>query len=300
MPLVSVIMPVFNRREVAPRAIRSVLGQSGVDFELIVVDDASDRPAEEVYEEVREAGHSVLYQSHNCGPGAARNLGASRARGDWLAFLDSDDYWLESKLATHLESLRRSGLSIGQTEEIWYREGERVNPPKAHKISGGDLFRRSLRAVCVSSSSVVLKRSLFESHGGFDESFFVCEDYDLWLRVAAVHPFDFCPEPLVVKHGGHEDQLSRALPAMDRFRIVSLLKGLNQEGAWQTPERVEAIRSELHRKLRILSKGSAKRGLDRVVSLCAEVVAAVGRDDVAGALELARELLLMWPARTGS
>jgi len=293
-------MPVFNRREVAPRAIRSVLGQSGVDFELIVVDDASDRPAEEVYEEVREAGHSVLYQSHNCGPGAARNLGASRARGDWLAFLDSDDYWLESKLATHLESLRRSGLSIGQTEEIWYREGERVNPPKAHKISGGDLFRRSLRAVCVSSSSVVLKRSLFESHGGFDESFFVCEDYDLWLRVAAVHPFDFCPEPLVVKHGGHEDQLSRALPAMDRFRIVSLLKGLNQEGAWQTPERVEAIRSELHRKLRILSKGSAKRGLDRVVSLCAEVVAAVGRDDVAGALELARELLLMWPARTGS
>ena len=293
-------MPVFNRREVAPRAIRSVLGQSGVDFELIVVDDASDRPAEEVYEEVREAGHSVLYQSHNCGPGAARNLGASRARGDWLAFLDSDDYWLESKLATHLESLRRSGLSIGQTEEIWYREGERVNPPKAHKISGGDLFRRSLRAVCVSSSSVVLKLSLFESHGGFDESFFVCEDYDLWLRVAAVHPFDFCPEPLVVKHGGHEDQLSRALPAMDRFRIVSLLKGLNQEGAWQTPERVEAIRSELHRKLRILSKGSAKRGLDRVVSLCAEVVAAVGRDDVAGALELARELLLMWPARTGS
>jgi glycosyltransferase involved in cell wall biosynthesis len=293
-PLISVVMPVFNRKEVAPRAIRSVLQQEGVQFELVVVDDASDDPAESAYEEVRKAGHTVLYQANNGGPGAARNSGVKLTAGEWLIFLDSDDYWLPAKLQTHLKSLQESGLSIGQTEEIWYRDGQKVNPPKAHRISGGDLFLRSLRAVCVSSSTVMLKRSLFDSFQGFDERFFVCEDYDLWLRIAASEEFDYCPAPLVVKHGGHEDQLSRALPAMDRFRIGAIVKGLKNGTFLAKKGHMELAQRELVRKLRILSKGSAKRGMDRVVELCAAIERQTQDQDYAKAFESCWELIASW------
>lgn len=296
-PQVSVVMPIFNRSEAAARAVRSVLGQEGVDFELIVVDDASTEPADALYQQVEAAGHRVLRLTKNGGPGRARNHGCTVARGEWLAFLDSDDHWLPGKLSHHLASLQASGLSIGQTDEIWYRDGERVNPPKAHRISGGDLFRRSLRAVCVSSSTVMLERELFERMGGFDESFFVCEDYDLWLRVAATESFDYCPELLVVKYGGHDDQLSRALPAMDRYRILAIVKGLSSEFSSLPEEKQEWARFELERKLRILSKGSAKRGMTRVVELCEEIKTTALEGDWKRTLALARELVGEWSVR---
>ena len=299
-PVVSVVMPLFDRRKTAARAIRSVLNQEDVDFEFIVVDDASPYPAIELFDEVHRGGHQVLRLSENRGPGAARNEGCRLAKGKWLAFLDSDDYWSPKKLHDHLVSLEESGLSIGQTSEIWYRNGEQVNPPKAHRISGGDLFRRSLRAVCVSSSSVVLKRSLFQAYGGFDENFFVCEDYDLWLRISASEEFDFCPAPLVTKFGGHSDQLSKALPAMDRFRILSILKLLN-DGALQSQaiwaQQCELTLFELSRKLRILSKGSAKRGMSEVVNLCSKIAINVDDRDFAEALTLSRALVDKWPVR---
>jgi glycosyltransferase involved in cell wall biosynthesis len=287
-------MPVYNRQIKFERAVRSVLEQTDVDFELLVVDDASPGPAESVYREVEEAGHRVIRLTENIGPGQARNVGAKEASGEWLVFLDSDDHWLSTTLSRHLESLRSSGLRIGQTDEIWYRDGSLVNPPKAHRIQGGDLYRRSLRAVCVSSSTVVLRRELFWEYGGFDPEFFVCEDYDLWLRVAAREEFNFFGEQLVVKYGGHSDQLSKALPAMDRFRILAILKGL-ESGAFRGRE--EAALRELERKLRILSKGSAKRGRDRAVELCSAIGAASTDGDLESALGASRELLGEWPVR---
>ncbi len=291
MSLISVIIPNRNRPVRARRAVESVLEQEGVEFELLVVDDKSDQVPTHLYEEIEEKGHQVLRRTTRLGPGAARNQGVKSSRGEWLAFLDSDDHWLPGKLAHQLAGLQRSGLEIGQVEEIWYRDGQRVNPPKAHKISGGDLWKRSLRSVCVSSSSVMLSRSLWEQAGGFDEELFVCEDYELWLRVAARAEFDFCPEPLVVKFGGHQDQLSKALPAMDRFRILGLVKNL-AAGNFNKPEMAQA---ELSRKLRILSKGSAKRGMDRVVELCQQIEDS--RGDWNLCLELGRKLMTQWDTR---
>ncbi len=293
-PEVSVIIPAYNRAERLERAVRSVLEQRGVRFELLVVDDASEQPADSLYRELEGLGHRVIRQGQNSGPGPARNVGARVARGEWLAFLDSDDHWLPGKLETHLSSLRSSGLRIGQAEEIWYRDGERVNPPKPHRIQGGDLFARSLKAVCVSSSTVMLKRELFLEHGGFDEELFVCEDYALWLNIAAQEEFEFCQEPLVVKYGGHDDQLSKALPAMDRFRILGLLKGL-QSGAFGA--RASAAVKEVSRKLRILAKGSGKRGRVEAVDLCQEIVAAVEESRFDSAVNLSRRLLTLWPIR---
>lgn len=296
IPDVSVVMPIFNRAEVAERAVRSVLDQEGVSFELIVVDDCSDKPHARLYQEVTERGHTVLVQSRNQGPGAARNRGAKLARAPWTAFLDSDDHWLPDKLQHHLESLSKSGLRIGQTDEIWYRNGERVNPPKAHKITGGDLFRRSLRAVCVSSSTVMLRTDLFHEFGGFDESLFVCEDYDLWLKVAAKERFDYCLQPLVVKYGGHDDQLSRALPAMDRFRILSIL-GLLKTDLLESEEHRHLAEREVQRKLRILAKGSAKRGKVRVVKLCQAISQLATKGAWEEALVRSETLLSQWAVR---
>ncbi len=295
---VSVIVPVFNRSQPLERAVDSVLSQEGVSFELIVVDDASTEPATSVFQKVETAGQRVLRLPRNLGPGGARNRGVAESRGEWLAFLDSDDHWLPGKLARHLEHLRSADLSIGQSEEIWFRSGCRVNPPKPHRISGGDLFRRSLRAVCVSSSTVMLRRSLFEWSGGFDERMFVCEDYDLWLRISARETFEFFPEPLVVKYGGDPDQLSRALPAMDRYRIFSVLKGLTR-GCFVAPGQAEAATVELSRKLRILSKGSAKRGVTRAVDLCFEIERAAAQERWSVALRLAEQLIALWPCRPG-
>ena len=179
-PEVSVIIPNYDRHGEMERAVDSVLSQEGVELELLVVDDASGSPPLSLYERLEELGHRVLRGRSRRGPGLCRNRAAEVAQGEYLALLDSDDYWLPGKLSRQLASLRSSGLRIGQVEEIWIRKGVRVNPLKVHRMEAGDLFERSLRAVCVSPSSVLLERSLFLELGGFDEELFVCEDYDLW------------------------------------------------------------------------------------------------------------------------
>lgn len=295
-PEVSVIIPAYNRRSVLGRAVESVLSQQGVAWELIVVDDCSTDPDEALYTRLESLGHTVLRLPANVGPGAARNRGVERSRGEWLAFLDSDDHWLPGKLALHLTHLKASALSIGQTDEIWYRQGVRVVPAKPHRISGGDLLTRSLRAVCVSSSTVVLRRELFIESGGFDESMFVCEDYDLWLRLSAGNRFEHLPEALVVKYGGHHDQLSQALPAMDRYRISSIVKGLCQ-GWLARGDQENAALAELQRKLRILEKGSAKRQRLEEANLCRQLSAATAGGHYRQALELCNRLVALWPTR---
>ena len=295
--MVSVVIPVYNRASVIGRCVDSVLQQRDCDFELILVDDASPEPAEAVYQDVLEKGHTVLRMAENRGPGFCRNRGAEVAGGEWIGFLDSDDHWLPGKLSRHLSDLAQSGMDIGQTSEIWYRGGQRVNPPKPHKISGGDLFKRSLKAVCVSSSTVMLKADLFRRFGGFDEDMFVCEDYDLWLRIAAEKPFQHLDEELVVKYGGHDDQLSSALPAMDRYRILSILKWLNSS---QREDQREMARTELFRKLKILSKGSAKRDRHQAVELCGRITRCAEQDRWSEGLSLAYELNRCWPTRPES
>lgn len=209
-----------------------------------------------------------------------------------MAFLDSDDAWRPGKLDRQLDSLRASGRRVGQTEEIWIRHGVRVNPLQAHRIEGGDLYARSLRAVCISPSSILLERTLFWELGGFDPELYVCEDYDLWLRLAAREHLDVVQEPLVVKYGGHSDQLSRALPSMDRFRLRALVKGLH--GGAFAPREAMACQ-ELHRKAEILSQGAAKRGHQRAVQLCRELRQATDQADWDSALALSAELMALWP-----
>lgn len=254
---VTVIIPTYNRREKLRKALHSVLAQRDVSFELIVVDDgSSDGTAEMIAKEFPSV--TYLYQK-NQGPAAARNRGMERARGEWIAFLDSDDEWMPGKLAAQLEFFsRHPDYKICQTEEIWIRNGRRVNPRKKHQKFGGWIFEKCLPLCIVSPSAVMMHRRLLEEVGLFDESLPACEDYDLWLRIASRLPIGLIERPYVLKYGGHADQRSREFPAMDRFRIASLAKLLGS--GILTQGQAEAARQMLQIKSRIYTAGALKRG----------------------------------------
>jgi glycosyltransferase involved in cell wall biosynthesis len=238
-------------------AVRSVLAQRyPLLFELIVVDDGStDGSAEKLS---AFGGRVRVLRQAQAGVSAARNAGVRAARGRYLAFLDSDDLWLPDKLAIQTAFMdEQPDVQICQTEEIWIRNGVRVNAKIKHRKPAGDIFRRSLDLCLVSPSAVMLTKELFETVGGFDEDLPVCEDYDLWLRIAVRQPFALISQPLTVKRGGHADQLSRSVWGMDRYRVAALRKLLN---SGLTGEKRDLTVETLKRKIAVLSRGAAKRG----------------------------------------
>ena len=257
MALVSVIIPTYNRAAWVAEAVASVLAQTFRDFELLVVDDGSAGGTMEALAPF-SGRLKLLQRRRNRGVSAARNFGIRASQGEWLAFLDSDDLWLPNKLARQVAHFEEHpGLLICQTEEIWVRNGKRVNPPITHRKLSGDIFTKSLERCLVSPSAVMLRRRLLDEVGLFDENLLAAEDYDLWLRVAWRHPVGLVPGPLVVKRGGHDDQLSRQW-GLDRWRIAALRKIL-AEPQLPEPYRRAAARTLLG-KCRIYAQGCEKRG----------------------------------------
>ena len=128
--------------------------------------------------------------------------------------------------------------AISQTDEIWIRNGRRVNPGLRHRKRAGDIFIDSLRTCLISMSAAMMRTDLFRSLGGFDEIMMAAEDYDLWLRILIDHEAGLLDEPLVTRRGGHPDQTSATTPAIDRFRILALTKLL-------ADDRLSAVRGEL-------------------------------------------------------
>lgn len=256
MPRVSAIIPTYNRAGLVQDAVASVLAQTYRDFELLVVDDGSTDGTQEALAPF--AGEiKVLSLPGRRGVSAARNAGIAAARGEWLAFLDSDDLWLPEKLARQLAFMEANPqFLLSQTEETWVRRGLRVNPPRTHRKEGGRIFLRSLERCLVSPSAVVLHRRLLEEHGGFDASLPAAEDYDLWLRLSWRYEVGLLPEPLVIKRGGHEDQLSRQW-GLDRFRIRALRKILAEPDLPVSYR--QAARRTLARKCAIYAQGCEKR-----------------------------------------
>ena len=260
--MISVIIPTFNRKQLLLEAVESVRRQSFRDWELLVVDDGSTDGTDQVIESLISDGIRCIRQEHS-GVSAARNRGIRAARNDWIAFLDSDDYWHKQKLQQQFEALEANPEYLAvHTDEIWIRSGVRVNPRKHHRKRSGWMFHHCLRLCLISPSSILLHRSLLDESGLFDESFPVCEDYELWLRITARRPVFFVPEKLVVKRGGHADQLSRSRWGMDRYRVRALLKSV--DSGCLTPQQGQWAAAEIVRKSEILEQGFAKRGrMDR-------------------------------------
>jgi len=261
--MISVIIPTFNRAEFLKEAIQSVLDQDyflGSEkkrlFEVIVVDDGStDKTGEDVHS--YESDILYVYQE-NRGVSAARNTGLRFAQGDFIAFLDSDDLWKRDKIRVQMSLMNTlSRAMMCYTEETWIRHGVFVNPKKRHQKYSGWIFERVLPLCLISLSSALFRREVFEKIGTFDEDFPVCEDYDFGIRLTHRYPVHFLTRPLIIKRGGHEDQLSREYWGMDRFRIKALEKALAMD---LSPQQKGQVQAEIVKKSRVLANGFAKRG----------------------------------------
>jgi glycosyltransferase involved in cell wall biosynthesis len=255
---ISIIIPTYNRADHLAKAVDSVLTQSHRKFELIVVDDGSDDNTADLMQ--NHYGDIAYIRQENRGPAAARNRGIERASHDILAFLDSDDWFDDRKLEVQLEAMHRHpAYLISHTNETWYRNGRILNQKKIHRKNSGDIFRQSLKLCAVSMSTVMVRKDVFLQYGPFDEGYPCCEDYEFWLRVSSREEFLLVEEPLTLKDGGREDQVSAVYrTGMDKFRIRAIMKIL-ASGSLNDEQRDWALR-ELERKCRIYGTGCIKHG----------------------------------------
>ncbi|MEJ5363312.1 MAG: glycosyltransferase [Spirochaetota bacterium] len=258
MPFFSVIIPTFNRAHLVTRALESVLTQKFTDYECIVVDDGSTDTTSQVLSPYTK--HIQYIYTQHGGVSRARNRGIQQAQGEWIAFLDSDDMWLPEKLAAQYDYIQEHpDVYIHQTDELWIRKGRRVNPMKKHQKKEGYIFEDCLNLCLISPSAVVVHRSVFEQVGVFDEQMPACEDYDLWLRVAWQYYIGFIPRKLIVKFGGHSDQLSQSLWGMDRFRVYALCKLIANDGLLLPEDYYNKAVDVALQKCSVLYQGAKKR-----------------------------------------
>ena len=254
---ISVVIPSHNRCELLKRAISSVLNQTIKPREIIIIDNGS---TDNTHEMISSLFPKITYiYEKTKGVSIARNIGIKNCHSTWIAFLDSDDAWEPQKLEKQFFYINNKNKKyrLIHTNEIWYKNNKFQNQLKKHQKSGGDIFQKSLELCCISPSSAFIKKEIFDDYGFFDEGLEVCEDYDMWIRITAKEEVGFLDNPLVIKYGGHNDQLSKKYWGMDRFRIKSLEKNLKNN--WFTSEQQKSVLDILIKKLSILSNGAKKR-----------------------------------------
>ena len=202
-PLVSVVLPTFNRAPVLARAMNSVLAQDYRNLELIVVDDGSTDETEAVVKACRDSRVRYARQA-NAGPGAARNAGLRLAAGEFVAFQDSDDEWLPTKLGKQMATFGGAGPDLGL---VACGHSNRGGPPDRYRewvtdewIQRGDIAGSLLTGLYFPTPTWVLRKSALERAGGFDESLPSCEDWDLAFRLSDLCRIHCIPEVLLIKH----------------------------------------------------------------------------------------------------
>lgn len=204
VPRVSVILPTYNRAQYLPQAVNSVLRQSFDDLELIVVDDASDDDTKSIIERISDRRLRYIRHERNRGGSAARNTGIAAAHGMYVAFQDSDDIWLSDKLARQM-AVAGEGKP---TPEVIYCAYTKQTAGATHYVPDprlprrdGEILPQLLAGNFVGTPTLVVRRSLLQEIGGFDESLGRFQDWELVIRLAGVARFHLVDEPLV--NAGH-------------------------------------------------------------------------------------------------
>jgi glycosyltransferase involved in cell wall biosynthesis len=259
--MLTIIIPTYNRLPFLKSALKSVFCQTYRRFQLIIADDGSTDGTGDNVQSLNNSDENLRYlRLPHCGmPGKVRNAGARLATGDFLAFLDSDDLWKPEKLARQIAFFEEHpDMMICHTREIWQRGEKIVSQAGQKHRRSGYIFADALKKCIIGPSTVMMRRELFEEFGGFREDLEIAEDYELWLRITAKYPVGYIDEPLVIKRGGHADQLSEKYGQIEVFRIKALL--VNLEAGIFAGEQRELAARELVRKCRIYAQGCEKRG----------------------------------------
>jgi glycosyltransferase involved in cell wall biosynthesis len=213
--LVSVVIPTFNRAELLERAIHSVLSQTLTGLELIIVDDGSTDDTQNRAALLLEADHRIVYLKHekNCGAQAARNTGIQAAKGEFIAFLDSDNEWLPSKLEKQMMLISQNTDPIGVVycdyQEV-STEGRVLNNYIARYR--GLIYKKVLCDWLTDTSTLIVRKDFLEKIHGFDEKVQAYQEWDLCIRLAKECQFDFVPECLTIYH-------QHALPSISKDRL---------------------------------------------------------------------------------
>lgn len=199
-PLVSVVLPTHNGADRIGPAIRSVLAQEGgIRLELLIVDDASVDATREVVRALDDPRIRLLRLEVNGGPYVARNFALRAARGTYVAFIDDDDEWLPAKLRRQLAIFERTpdvALVHTGTFDVFPDASRRVRRP----LPDANTYEANLWHDCICTSTVVVRREVFEAVGPFDESMRAMGDWDMWTRISAQHRISSIDEPLAVAH----------------------------------------------------------------------------------------------------
>ena len=272
---VSVVIPTFNRARLVCRAVSSVIAQTLAPREIIVVDDGS---TDDTLAQLQQQFPAIKIVAQSCqGVSAARNNAIKRARGEWIALLDSDDTWMPEKLEAQMAiASDKRGYRLVHCDERWVRNGQLLAQKKYHRKRGGDIFLECLERCMISPSAALLHRSVFDQTGFFDETLPACEDYDFWLRFCVAENVSFVDRVLVSKYGGHPDQLSRTTAVLDQYRLRSLVELLRS--ASMTTQQRAAVETIVRRKRDIVLNGAAKHQntamQSHIENLCSEVLRA--------------------------
>ena len=257
------VIPSYARPELIREAVKSVLQQTHRHLNVFVVEDGTSLFASSA-RKLSQGDERVSYISlfSNKGVSFARNIGASLGRGEFIAFLDSDDLWLKDKLKHQLELLNGNpNMNWVHCDEIWNKNGRPVKQQKYHRKQGGIFTERSFERCLISPSSVLFRRSFWEAQKtNFLNHFRVAEDYELWLRLGFQNPIGFVDKALVVKRAGNWDQLSRTIE-IDRYRVLALRRFHREYSRQEGFADIEpAWRQEILKKIRRLKKGALKYG----------------------------------------
>lgn len=202
LPLVSVIIPTHNRAHIIKRAILSVLNQTYTNLELIVVDDASTDETDEVINTINDSRLNYIKLEKNRGANHARNVGLENAAGEYIAFQDSDDEWLNLKLEKQIDVMLKQGEQIGIVYTGFLRVEKnhaRYFPSKRTQKSG-KIVEQLLNGNFVTTQSVVIRRECLAETGGFDEQLGRLQDWDLFIRLAEKFEFYCIDEPLLIAY----------------------------------------------------------------------------------------------------
>ena len=222
-PKISVVIPTFKRSNIITRSVKSVLNQSYQDFEIIIVNDGFKDNTEEILNGFNDKRIIYLEHEQNLGQSAARNTGIRAAKGQYIAFQDSDDEWLPEKLAKQMEVFENASSKVGVVYTERWSTNDNINfhIPQPQINLKVNYFRKILlQSSLITPQSAIVLADCFKKVGFFDESLHHLEDWDLWIRISKYYDFIFINEPLVkVYHDGdnisdNQDNLIKALESI--------------------------------------------------------------------------------------